>query len=210
MRRFEQVWKNGVPNLGPPREWFNSRTGKTEKIPPGCDPGFDTNPGLAVSRVGWARGWLTQKVATAEPALAQAVVSAWIKSPDFAAFLKSPDGSVPVMLLPDAAAQAIGAQQRLVVLSDQSTVKNVNHHPELTVEDYRQLPEMGSKPDLIVHNRPQTVVIVRHNDKLYWAAIKTTGDRQENFLTSFRRTNSKDIAELIKRGTVVAGGPIEG
>ena len=162
----------GPPDLGPPKQFHNDRTGKTITVPAGCDPSFATNPGHAVSRVAWARAWLTEKAATADPALARAVVAAWVRSPDFADFLAMPNGQVPVMMLSPEAARAIGARQSLVVLSDRSAAKNLDHHPDLTVEDYRKLPGMGEAPDLVIQDGDNTVVIVKRDGKLYWAMNK--------------------------------------
>lgn len=201
LAEFGHTPSKAAPNLGPPKAWTNSRTGQTVMVPAGCDPGFGHNVGQA-ARAGWARDWLTTKVSTADPALSRAVLGAWLKSDDFAAFLKKPQGSVPVMMLPEPVAQAIGAKQRLVVLSDESAAKNLEHHPELTVEDYRALPGMGDAPTVVAQDGDNTVVIVRRGDKVYWAAVKATKTGETNFLTSFRRTNDKALTRALDRDGV--------
>lgn len=53
-----------VQTVAPPirtRQWLNKRTGQTERVPVGIDPGFDTNPGK-VFRVDQAARQYTQKL----------------------------------------------------------------------------------------------------------------------------------------------------
>jgi SPP1 gp7 family putative phage head morphogenesis protein len=52
---------DGAPYLGSPRPFYNERTGKTEIVPPGCDPGFGYNPGK-VDRLEVARKLLDDKL----------------------------------------------------------------------------------------------------------------------------------------------------
>jgi hypothetical protein len=60
-------------------EYFNERTGETEMIPQGIDPGFAHNPGIAGIRYAAERD-LAEKLATVDPAIARAVRR--IKPPD--------------------------------------------------------------------------------------------------------------------------------
>ncbi len=69
-----------TPSPGPPegwnrtRPWLNRRTGETEEVPVGIDPGFAHNPGT-VDPVAGARDILKDRLAKAPPALARAATS---------------------------------------------------------------------------------------------------------------------------------------
>ncbi len=59
-------------------EYFNERTGTTEMVPAGIDPGFAHNPGIAGIQYAADRA-LAEKLATTDPAIARAVTA--IKPP---------------------------------------------------------------------------------------------------------------------------------
>ncbi|WP_062152211.1 phage minor head protein [Beggiatoa leptomitoformis] len=61
-------------------DWYNSRTGKMEKIPKGIDAGFDYNVGLAnQARLGSLTQTLTEKIKVAPPAIAKPFAMEMIK-----------------------------------------------------------------------------------------------------------------------------------
>lgn len=193
----------GDPPPAPTRSWTNRRTGETIEVPEGIDPGFGYNVGRASLRP--ARDALAGKVAAADPAAAAAAIRDLVGGPNFEEWLAAPVGQWPVMQLPAAVADAIGARTRVAILSAESAVKNVRHHPDLSVEDYRALPAMGEAPDLVVQDGDQTVVIVARGKRLYWAVVKATTSGLGTWLTSFRATNRRDITRLIGKGRIILG-----
>lgn len=54
-------------------EWTNPRTGQTHLVPAGIDPGFDRNPGLAVTR--YMRQMLDEKISALPPDMQSAAVA---------------------------------------------------------------------------------------------------------------------------------------
>lgn len=182
------------------RPWTNQRTGETIEVPEGIDPGFGHNPGKA----GWRASQGTAfagKVAAAPPALAEAAINERVSSDDFLRFLGDPAGDMPVFLLPAEAASALGAKSRVGLLSAETMLKQLRHHPELTADEYRRLPEIGTRPALIVQDGAQTVVLVQQSDgRWYHAAVKVTANGAATYMTSFRRTDDRSIARLLARG----------
>lgn len=175
-------------------------------MPVGIDPGWDTNPGQlrkeTVDRV------LSQKLEEADavdPTAAQTAVRD-LRDTGLPEFLEHPDGFFPVLVLRDAAAEAIGARRRVGVLSAETAAKQAEAHPELTPEDYRALADLGSDPMLIVQDAGNKVVIVRRGSKLYYAAVKAarTGG-QETFVTTFHETGAAQVRRLVRDGKVLFG-----
>lgn len=165
------------------------------------DPGFERNPGKDY----WGDlGASMQEKLTAYPALlATAVLKKMVDSQEFERFLDKPAGDFPVLRLNEEAAQAIQASGRVAVFSKESLEKNLKHHPELSADDYRQLPTLGSDPDLIVQDSGQTVVLVRKGDKWLRAVVKATESGKGLYVTSLRMTNDSDVRVLRKKGEVL-------
>lgn len=184
-------------------EWQNTRTGRTELVPEGVDPGWDTNPGAAARRLR-SLEYLTQRLETAAPADAHAILHDIARSGFMSSFLANPEGNIPVMRLSDEAAESIGASSRTVVLSGDSARKNLLHHPDLEAGDYEVLPGMGEKPDMILKDGDSKVVIVKQEGRIYTAAIKSA--EKGLYLLSFRKTNPKDVRKMIRKWPVIFGG----
>ena len=196
-------WKIGPAPKGKKRKWLNKRTGKTQLVPEGIDPGWDTNPGLI--RKGNQDRLMAGKLEAADPLVAQVAIRD-VMAQGFQNFMDSPKGFFPVLRLADEAAQAIGAERKVAVLSADTLEKNRRRHQELGLEDYLALPELGESPQVIVLDRDNSVVIVRRSGRLYRAAVKVaqTGGR-ETFVTTFHRTYPKQVTRIVNRGKIVFG-----
>lgn len=164
------------------------------------DPGWAYNPG---------RTWmdtmgpkLAASLASAPREAAEAALRETVRSDGFKRFYERPEGEWPVLRLPDEAAKAIRAQDPVAQLSGETLVKNKLHHPDLSLEDYQTLPELGT-PDLAVRDGDQTVVLVRKGKAWYWGAIKATRSGEGTFLTSFRKTSAADVERLRRKGEIV-------
>lgn len=204
------------------RPWVNKRTGEELEVAEGIDPGWDYHVGRAADAArrdatleeglaGGATRGLLDKLAAARPDIAHAALREVVRSPDFARQLQTPTEALPVLRLPPAIAEAIGARNPVAVLSPQSLEKNLREHPDLTPADYRQLPELGAAPDLVVKDRDLSIVIVRRENGPLWAAVKATETGLGTFVTSFRRTRESDIRRMLARaGVRVLFGSWEG
>ncbi len=188
------------------QEWLNKRTGAFEMIPKGVAPGFDTNPGKL--RLGSVQRVLTDKLEGADAMIAQVAIRDVMGSPLLDSFLAAPQGDFPMLRLSDAAADAIGARHRVAVMSADTVTKQAREHPEMPVLEYRALPDHGERPEMIVRDQDQQVVLV-HRDgpkgQVRIATVKATKTGQNTFITSYRRANVADVERLIRRGTVLFG-----
>ena len=76
----------------------------------------------------------------------------------------------------------LGAQQKAALLSDETLAKQKQHHPELTLAEYRLLPEIIAKGKAIELGE-QNIHFYAIHGRLYKVVVKTTGKRHENYLT---------------------------
>ena len=127
-----------------------------------------------------------------------------LTGPDYRMFFEQRTaGNFPVAVLDEGFQATIGAKSQTVYLSDQTLAKNLIAHPELSIADYQQLPQIVSMAQLIVQDGDQSLVFVKRDDKIYHAAIKATKSGNGLFLTSFRFTSEADMERVKKRGTVL-------
>jgi len=118
-------------------------------------------------------------------------------------FLIHPENDIPILQLPKIVVDHLQVKTDVVLFSAASAKKNLEHHPDLTVDDYYKLSQIGETVDLIVQDGATSVVLIRKEHIIYWIAIKTTKTRESLFLTSFRRSHEQDIQRLLRKGTVI-------
>lgn len=181
------------------RTFVNSRTGEVTRVPDGIDPGWAYNPGRAgyEARVNKA---IAEKVADAPPELVAAAVEERVASSAFERFTRRPQGSMPVMPISPALADALGIDARVALLSAETMTKQLARHPEMTIADYRLLPSMPAKATLAIVDGPLSVVLIRlAGGRWLHAVVKATKSRKAAFLTSFRFTSEDRVQKLIER-----------
>lgn len=186
----------------PAYTYRNKRTGGTQRIPKGVDPEFHYPPG---GRRQSLDDHLVAGLADTPPDQAAASIRSMVAAREFKQWMDNPKGNMPVMQLPEEVATAIGAKSRVGMLSAETVGKNRERHPDMSLTDYRQLPDMGEAPTVVIQDGENTVVIVRKGARLYSAAVKTTKTGMASFVTSFRKTNDKDVRTFLRRGRVIYG-----
>lgn len=132
----------------------------------------------------------------------------WIEGgltgPDYQQFFEQKTaGNFPVAVLDNQFQATIGAKSQTVYLSEQTLAKNLVQHPDLSIADYQQLPQIVAAAQLVVQDGDQSVVFVKRAGKIYHAAIKATRSGESLFLTSFRFTSEADMQRVKKKGTVL-------
>lgn len=202
----------GAPDIAPPvdmRPWRNPHTGQIVQVPHGIDPGFGYNPGAAwQGRVQPGQHLPLRAEAVPPPAPKRAPGAPArppASVPELQRFLERPHGEIPVGVLHPTVAEAIGAEQREVVLSGDTVEKQLVRHPDLTVHDYATLPELLAAPDLAVQDGDRHVVLFKRIGELLYAAVKRTGDGQQNYVVTLFRTHPRDVQRIIRRGTILLG-----
>ena len=90
--------------------------------------------------------------------------------------------------LPKAAKNLLETIEDNVRLSLESLAKNIIKHSDMTLADYNKITEILNNPDNIIQQRENHIKFVKNIDnQTYSFILKTTKDRRENFIISFRR-----------------------
>lgn len=193
-----------TPPAPPDRPWLNRRTGLVDQVPEGIDPGWAYNPGRANARAA-INSAFAQKAAGAPVELVDALVRERVASEDFTRFLADPQGEMPVMAILPAVAEAIGTRATAGLLSTETLEKQRRHHPELTDDDYRRLPSIGTEPTVVVQTRAGTAILIQEGGRFRLAVIKGTRRGEAAYLVSYRYTDAEDLRLLKRQGRVIYG-----
>lgn len=149
------------------------------------DPGFNFNPGRAV----WQPN-LNQRPND----LARNLVQRNLHGPAFERFVAGKDeGTFAVAVLRPEDQAAFGAKTQSVLLSSEMLAKQKAQHPEIGLEDYRQLPKLMDEGE-VYQRMDQRLVYFYAGDVLYRAVLKVMGNAEENYLLSLFKTSAK-VAE---------------
>jgi hypothetical protein len=183
--------------------WENKRTGQTELVPAGIDPGWDTNPGK--TRITSALDLLTGKLdAAKKPEIARVAAIDLVKSDVFALWLTAPRGYFPVAVLPDASAARIGATARTVRLSAESAEKQLRAHSEISPGEYAFV-QVAIDHGREIQDTPTSLIHILEDPAGYVSVVKATATGQAVFLQSFRRLSadeakrSSEVARLMRK-----------
>lgn len=91
--------------------------------------------------------------------------------------------------------EILGTNISVIKFSLDSLIKNLIEHPDLNFSSYNLiLPNIVSLPDCVQQDRKLNLRMFRRvDDKLYEVVIKTTKNKQENYLTSFHRCDDSKL-----------------
>ncbi len=182
------------------KPWVNKKTGETLQVPEGIAPGFDYNAGVANLRVK-SRYEVAEKLKFFNRPVASGVLNNILTGEDFKEFYKNPAGMYAIGVLDDLTQKTLQAQTDVCTLSDETLIKNKEHHPELAVEDYLQINGILGAYDILVQDSANSVVAVKQvKEKKYWLAVKVTRHKNEVFATTFHLTNERQIKKLLGKG----------
>jgi len=195
------------PRDGAPRRFFPAGAAEPVLVPPGIDPGFAYNPGKASMRaIADKAARSIEQAAGHNIAGARAALRDLVDSPAFLKAMDEPGTSFPVMVLDEAVRGAIGASKRVAVLSAQTFAKQKEHHPEIGIEHYRQLPAIGAAPELIFQQDAQRVILMRSADgKWLKGVLKATVDGSELYVVSLAYADRKELRRLQRRFPLLLG-----
>lgn len=210
--RVEQVSEARMQRMGwkvseapnPPRRDFITAAGEVVSVPEGIAPGFGYNPGTAHLRVvaDRATASLQSALAAGNDRAANATLRELIADPAFEQFLAMPEGDFPVALL-DADKQAlIGAKSRIVMLpgtiyrKQQGEFPDISvGHPELTIADYRLLPDIIDRAILVARQGDRRLIYFADAAGRIWKAIIRQDDGPAfPAVVSFHKSRPRNIA----------------
>lgn len=194
------------------RDYESAGPGQTKR-PDGWEELADDGWRYNVGQAGEAEGYkaLTDKLETLPNEISRAWMKRFVKEPAFVRFIDGKiAGEFPVAVLDEAAMSAIDTDAQVAWFSSDSLSKNKGlqpsrskGHPELTLEDYRLLPDVIGHPQLVIEEKGTQEVFIRREGVLYMAVLKTTKSRKRLFVTSFRRTTLSDVDRKRKTGNVI-------
>ena len=90
----------------------------------------------------------------------------------------------------------LSTKENTIKLSIDSMIKNILEHPDLSIDDYVKLNKLLHSPDKFIQDRKNNLRIFKNIDnKYYELIIKSTQNKDENFLTTFHRCNVSKLKQ---------------
>ncbi len=201
----------GDPGKALPAGW-NARNAKTG-APPGIDRGWGYQPGDTVSETVTALAGALDRL-PARPAIA--LIQDWLRTELFARWFAQPQGRFPLVRLPDADAQALGAPPtvRVGYLSADSAGKQAVAHPELTPIDYAQAQRVIDSASVKVLETQPTgtrdmIYVLVEEPSGYVLVVKATRTGNELFVKTFYRLHrdearrDREVMRLLRKGNAM-------
>ena len=166
--RREADRRGGVTDPPPRKEvsWWNRRAGRFERVDEGLDPAWATNPGK--HRAHGPLGALGGELDADDEDFARAGVLSVVESPILVRFMDCPRGDLAAGVSEKEVQRWLGAGTRLVRLSEAIMEKQkgawlqeradgrlLYRGHALTVEEYRLLPRLIGRPQLVLRLMPR-------------------------------------------------------
>ena len=147
---------------------------------------------------------IRDKVNASTSDLALGTVSSLVASQVFTDWFQQPaTGSRFVIAALDEDLQRrLGAQQKAVLLSDETLAKQKQHHPELALDEYRLIPEIVRKGK-VIREKDARLYFFQRQGHLYMAVIKATENKAENYLVTFFRVRPGHMQRKQREGELI-------
>lgn len=190
-RDLARMGKSG-PDTAPP----SPLDPKTD-TPVGIDSGFDYNVGQSAER---SFRILANKFEALPNDIARKWMDEYLQGPAFEMFVEGKiPGDFPVGVLDKNDQAVLGARSQTVWFSEKSLKDHLEKHPDIGLEDYRKIQRVLSEGE-VYRQTDVRLVYLKLDGKLYRAAVKTTGGRDENFfLTLFETTDNLAYEQVQKK-----------
>jgi Phage Mu protein F like protein len=187
------------------RDWLRG-DGIVEQVPNGIDPGFAYNVGAAHFRgLGEALATSLEILAKRDVATARAALQDELEQTVFTPFLETPNASFPVMILDGDQQALVASQTSIVRLSSETYAKQLHEHPEIGIDQYRQLVALGTKPEIILKQGELRIILIKDSgSKWLKATIKVTRDGHDLFLVSYQFADAREVSRLRRNNEVIA------
>jgi hypothetical protein len=219
--RAEQVSEARMRRMGwkvseapdPPRRDFVTAAGEVVAVPEGVAPGFAYNPGTAHLRVVADRmaASIDNALSAGLDAVAQRTLRQVVADPAFEQFAGMPDGAFPIAILTEGQRQLISAPSRMVVLPANIYRKQLGEmpeistgHAELTIDEYRSLPDLIEHAVLIAQQGDSRLVYFGDPlGRLYKAVVRYDELRSHAAIVSFHRTRPRNARAETRNLTIL-------
>lgn len=96
-------------------------------------------------------------------------------------------------------AAAINSKTNLIKLSVDSMIKNLIEHPELTLNEYKNISYYINNAEYILKKNNKNLIYFKIDKKIYQFVIKRTKTGNEMFITTFHKASAKQLAKDISR-----------
>jgi SPP1 gp7 family putative phage head morphogenesis protein len=118
-------------------------------------------------------------------------------------------GEIPIAAMPKDYLKHVGGnvKNNTVWLSADSLFKNVEHHGELTTDDYLHIQNVVEDASLVLQNPKERLKahFLEVGEQSFMAVVKATVKGDKLYLVSFRYAKEKDINDLKKTWRVIKG-----
>jgi SPP1 gp7 family putative phage head morphogenesis protein len=184
-------WKptDPPPPVNPGRSHINRETGEVVTAPEGIDPGWGHNVGKV------AEGRFPNPARYSEADWGHATARNAVSSPHFDDIVTGrAEGSAPVGWLDDTLTDALKTEVRRVDLSagtmrrQRGELTGAPGHPELTIDDYRRLPEVIGNGRVLQESDRVVQIFGQADGVMYRALVEVTGDGEAAVLVTLLLT----------------------
>jgi len=198
-----EIWyTDQAPDLGPDIEFRNRRSGELTLVPPGIDPGWQTNPGLA--RASTLIRNLETKLAVADPQDATRVLTELWADP----YLQLAPRLAEKVWLPAGHSTAItaqlGAVSPVISITSETIADRLVKH-KLSVEDFALLPQILSEgmilPDIAGKANVRTILM--KIGKAWWRAFVSRSGNGYLRVNSLHQKTEKELRRQVEKTGIV-------
>lgn len=191
--------------IAPSEFTFKAANGEDYEIPAGIDPGFAYNPGIAMLRAATYRAsQVLEAAAVNDGDAARLVLREIVESAAFDLFIREPQNAFPVALLNNEWKERLSAPSALVTLPTGVFLKQLKSHPELTLADYRALPDIVESAVSVIAQGDEKLIFFKDRSGRLMKAVVRYDDRERlPYVVSFQIAQPREIAREARKGTVV-------
>ena len=101
--------------------------------------------------------------------------------------------------LPQYVVNSIESKTVVLKFSVDSLLKNIIEHPEITVSEYEAISKYILDAEYIFLKNKKNLIYFKIADNIYQFVVKSTQNKQENFLTTFHKASGKQLEKDLKR-----------
>lgn len=178
----------GDPDKRLPEDWAarDPRTG----APRGIDRGWDHAPGASVVPDVQA---FARKLDQLPRAPSIALIQDWLRWDGFARWLEAPQGSWPLVRLPEAMAADLGARGPVAHIPAGVAAKQISKHPELSIREYLAAQDVVDGATEIIRSGDRALVFVRDDGAGMVLVMEAAVSDGQLIVLSMRRLPSDEM-----------------